>query len=313
MVNFILYIFSFIIIWLGAGYIVNSVEKVSKKLNISTFTVSFFILGVLTSAPEVAVGIGSLIENKPEIFIGNLIGGVIIIMFLIIPILSIFSKGISVSNSVSNNILLYILLFSLLPSFFLINASLKRVDGVLIILFYVILYLILRKKNNLLTKDSVKIMAKKEYSLFDLLLMIFGVGMVFISSNFIVNQTIAYSNLFNIPELYISLIVLSLGTNLPELSIAIRSIVSGKKDIAFGNYLGSIAANILIFGIITAIGGDISISNNNFFYTFFILFIGSIMFYFFSRSGKKISVKEGYLLLLVYIVFIIFEVSKIIN
>ena len=68
------YIFSFLLIWFVAGLIVTSVDRLAHKLNLSSFAVSFFLLGILTSVPEISVGINSLIDKKPEIFVGNLIG-----------------------------------------------------------------------------------------------------------------------------------------------------------------------------------------------------------------------------------------------
>jgi len=44
---------------------------------------------------------------------------------------------------------------------------------------------------------------------------------------------------------------LSVGTNLLELSITITSIWKKHKEVAFGDYLGSAAANTFLFGVLT--------------------------------------------------------------
>jgi len=52
--------------------------------------------------------------------------------------------------------------------------------------------------------------------------LVFAIGVVFFTCSFIVNQTIYFSNYFGVSSFIISLIFLSIGTNFPELSLAIR-------------------------------------------------------------------------------------------
>jgi len=116
-----------------------------------------------------------------------------------------------------------------------------------------------------------------------------------------------FSNTFNISAFYISLIVVSIGTNIPELSIAVRSAISGKKDIAMGDYLGSAAANTLVFGILILLsGGAVSIINN-FAITFVFIFGALSLFYLFFRTKSFISRGNGVLLLGMYILFVALE------
>ena len=101
--------------------------------------------------------------------------------------------------------------------------------------------------------------------------------------------------------------MLSLGTNLPELSIAIKSIVLGKKEVALGDYLGSAASNTLLFGIFTLLNGKrVDVSSYSF-RVLFITLLGLGTFYIFSRSKKDISKHEGKILLLIYILFILIQ------
>src|SRR4030042_5741949 len=96
------YFLSFFVIWYGAGLIISAVDKISKKSNISKFAVSFFILGLLTSTPELAVGINSIADHDPEIFVGNLLGGIIVIFLLIVPILAIMGNGIKLAHQLNS-------------------------------------------------------------------------------------------------------------------------------------------------------------------------------------------------------------------
>ncbi|MCS6956282.1 MAG: hypothetical protein NZM02_00335, partial [Patescibacteria group bacterium] len=82
----IIYIFCFFVLWYSAGKIVEIIEKVAKKIGFSSFGLSFFVLGILTSIPEFSVGVNSLIKKTPDIFVGNLIGASFYLFTIVIPI-----------------------------------------------------------------------------------------------------------------------------------------------------------------------------------------------------------------------------------
>src|SRR3990167_8364166 len=94
----LLYIASFVGIWIGAGLAIRAVEKISKNLNLSSFAVSFLILGAFTSISELSVGINSVLDKDPEIYVGNLIGASLVLFMLIIPLLAITSRAVHVNN-----------------------------------------------------------------------------------------------------------------------------------------------------------------------------------------------------------------------
>ncbi len=311
--NIFLYLLSFILIWFGAGLIVNSVDKYAKKLQISSFAVSFFILGFLTSTPEIAVGLNSIIEKDPEIYMGNLIGGVTIIFLFIIPVLAIFGNGITLSHQLNKKSLLLSLAVCAAPAFFISDKRVTVFEGLLLIFLYLVLFYVIEKKKGIIEHIENRFLKTDKQDLKYLAKIIIGVIIVFVTSRFIVDETIYFSKILQISPFIISLIMLSLGTNLPELSVGIRSLSLGKKDIAFGDYIGSAAANTAIFGVLTVINKSDVVIPNHFFQRFIFISAGLGLFYFFSRSKNTISRVEGFILFLVYILFLVMELGFILN
>ena len=133
-------------------------------------------------------------------------------------------------------------------------------------------------------------------------------GIIFVASNFIVNQTIEYGKILGVPVFVVSVVILAFGTNLPEISLAVRSIFLGKKEVALGDYLGSAAANTLIFGVLTLLNGARIHIENYSLRTLLINLFGLGVFYLFSQSKKEISKNEGKILLLIAFLFILLEV-----
>lgn len=300
---------SFITIWYGSGLIVSSVSKFTKKIKISSFAFSFLVLGLLTSIPEFAVGMTAVSENKPEIFIGNLIGGIPVLFLFIIPLLAIFGKGIALKNKIEPRTLFFSFIVMVLPAFFVIDKKVTNIEAVVMIGSYLALLYSIQRKKGILDSENSNILHRKSYSIMDILKILYGVGLVFVASHYIVDGTQFFAQQFNVSAFYISLILLSLGTNLPEFSLAIRSVVSGNKDVALGDYVGSGAANTLLFGFFTILINGNVLTVNHFLPAFILVSSGLSLFYFFARSKDMISQKEGAALLCVYIIFLILELS----
>lgn len=308
LLHVLLYIGSFLLIWLGSGLIVSSMDKFSRRLRISQFAISFVILGLLTSAPEFAVGLSSVSDNDPEIFVGNLLGGIPVIFLFVIPILAIFGNGINLKHEMTHKSILATLGVVLAPSLLVLDKTVSLPEGFILIIMYLTLVLFVQRKHGLFDIVNTNVLQTKAYSYKDIIKVLVGIGIVFATSNIILDQTLYFSSTFHISPFLISLLVLSLGTNLPELSLAIRSILLGKKDIAFGDYMGSAAANTFLFGILTVLSRGEFTTQSNFVVTFFFILVGLVLFYVFAMSKNKITRFEGGLLLLVYLAFVIVEI-----
>ena len=305
--NLLVSLGAFIAIWYGAGLIVSSAVSFSKRLHLSSFAFSFFILGLLTSTPEFGLGLTALSENNPEIFVGNLIGGVVVIFFFIIPLLAILGKGIKLHHELSNKNLILSFLVMLSPVFFLIDRQVTNLEAVVLIILYFVLFFFIQREHGIFDTENSHVLEIKYYSFKDILKVLLGVGIVFVASRIIVDNTLYFASFFHISPFYISLIILSLGTNLPELSLAIKSVISGTKDVAFGDYIGSAAVNTLFFGLFSLLHNGTVTTVDNFFTTFCLIAFGLGLFYFFSTSKHDISRQEGFLLLCLYVIFVLVE------
>jgi len=170
------------------------------------------------------------------------------------------------------------------------------------------LFYFIEKRKGLLEKVRDRLFDGTVEGPLDLGKIFLGGTIIFLSSKILVDKTIYFANIFNFSSFLISLLLLAVGTNLPELSIAIESILKKHKEVAFGDYLGSAAANTFLFGFLTLINGSFTVKNSHFFLTFVFFLFGLSLFYLFSRSKKDISRQEGIALFLVYWLFLVIEI-----
>ena len=305
--NLLIYIVSFVLIWFGAGLIISAASKFSRKLQLSPFIFSFAFLGILTSIPEFSVGMQAIADHDAEIFIGNLLGGIIVILLVVIPILAVFGNGISLKHEFDHKSLLLTVLLIALPSLFTLDRRVTNIEGLIMICAYIGLSYFVQKKNGILKDGNDQLLEIKTYSYKDIGKLIFGLGIVFVSGSLIVDQTVYFADFFGISTFYIGLIIIALGTDLPELALAIRSVIAGKKELAMGDYIGAAAFSTFLFGLFTILHNGEVITIDNFFVTFIFIAFALFLFYFFTNTKQYISRRNGLFMLGVYLIFIIVE------
>lgn len=306
--NIIAYFLCFFVIWYGAGLMIRSVNHFAHKLNLSSFAVSFFVLGLLTSIPEFFVGVSSIIDQTPEIFVGNLLGGILVLFLFIIPLLAIFGNGIVLDHQLDKKNLLFALTTAIAPSFLLADKKISFFEALFLIIIYCALIYTIEKRKTLLEKIQDQLFVKKNHIFYYFFNLVLGLIMVVFASKFLVDKTVYFSQLINISPFVVSVIILALGTNLPELSVAVRAVVGKEKGIAFGDYLGSAVANSFLIGILTLFNGGQVVIADHFIRPFIFTFIGLVLFFIFTRSRNDLSRQEGLVLLFGYIIFLISEI-----
>jgi cation:H+ antiporter len=309
LLNLFLFLAGCWILWKGSELVVNGVEKFSNNLKISSFATSFLILGILTSLTEMSVGINAILDKKPEVFVGNLIGASFVILLLIIPILAIFNGGIVLKTHLDSKNLFLFLVLIVSPSLIIIDGEVTRYDAMLPLLIYALFFYTFQKSEHIENINFTKLDNKTVTR--NLGRIVFGAILIYIASKVLVDNTIYFADLIGIPSFIISLIILSIGTNLPELTIAANSIRYHKPDVAFGDYIGSAATNVLLFSIFTMIYGPFSLERKGFNLAFLLIIFGYALFFLFARSKKRISGLEGLVLLMVYLAFLMIEISHI--
>mgnify|MGYP001561051353 CR=1 FL=1 len=310
LINLFLFAVGCVVLWFSSSLVVSGVERFSRSVRISSFVTSFLLLGVLTSLGEISVGINSILDKRPEIFVGDLIGGSFVIVTLIIPILAIFGRGLTLSQHLQPKKLSFFLVLVVAPPLLILDGFVSRYDGLLLILFYAVFFNLFQKSEKIWETVDLKKLEDGKTEI-NLAKIIAGAVLIFLASKILVDKTIYFADLLRIPSFLISILFLSIGTNLPEMVIAARAIKSNHKSIALGDYVGSAATNSLLFGVLILVHGPFEIATGVFNATLFILLLGYILFFSFAHSRKHLSLIQGVVLLLIYVLFLMIQTTEI--
>ncbi|MDD5041894.1 MAG: hypothetical protein PHX87_05890 [Candidatus Peribacteraceae bacterium] len=305
--------------WVVSGFIIGAIDRVARRYRKSRFSVAFFVLGILTSIGEISVAVNSTIEGVPPVSAGNLMGASIVIFFLIIPLLAICARSIDLGQTIRWSTLLFALCVVAAPSLATWDGVVLREEGLSLLLLYGILIIGIRRKQraveqimeDISTHVHRKLLSRKRATLYDSLCIVGGAVFIFVAGKMLVNESIYFTSLWGVPVSLAGLLVLSIGTNIPELILAVRSALSRHTDIAFGDYLGSAAANTMIFGLLPLVNGPFMLDRTEFVGSFFILIIGLTIFALFARTKNALSRSEGIALITLYGGFLLVQIASI--
>ncbi len=290
-----------------ADLLISSIKKIGRGFGVKIFFLGL-ILGLFTSFPELTISLNAFLNNVPSIFLGNLLGGIIVILGLILGASLILNRKITTDGKISR--FLPILIYITLPFLFGLDNNLNRIDGIILIAAYIFLLhrLYHQNKNN----ESETIRFSKKELLKQISLAVLGLVMLVAISNFIIRLTMILIGGFNISIFAIGAALFSIGTNLPEIIITVRSWKQHIKELSISTLIGSAIANPAIIGIF-ALAKPIYIRADLSYYllmTFTLVLLGFLLYFY--ETGKKLTRREGIFLVSIYFLFLVSQIVLLI-
>lgn len=304
--NILYFILSCVVLIVSGSLLVKSLSKIARFLRISEFSAAFIIMAIATSMPELFVGVSSAISKIPELSLGNVIGANILNLTLIAGIIILVGKEIKTTKKIGKDAYFMLIAIILVILLYMVNKSLSRIDGIILLGFFIInSYRILKKRKKYPKKIKNNQEQKKKF----LYLLIFLIALIglFISSNYAVKYASALAVDLNLPKLIIGLFLLSIATTLPELVFGVSAVKLKHKEMGIGDQIGTIVTNsTLILGIVSIIS-PIKVAFMPFIVSAIFMFIAGFIFVTFLITGRKFETLEGISLILIYVLFVIIE------
>lgn len=296
----VLLIALFFILGFAANRTVDALFNISKILRIKSFVMGFLILGMATSIPEFLIGLNAIATKNPFLSYGNLIGANIVLLTFITGLAALLNKKLFILRSFSKKEIYLASILIFLPVLLALDKQISQIDGLILIVSFVIYFLFVAfEKPHYEIEHKTKVKLKPNIFLF-----LLGLAIMIFASKYIVSAGSEIASFLKFSPLVLGILVFSLGTNLPEIILTLKSYRSVKKYLAFGDIVGSAAANTLIAGIIGFTQPFKIADYTSILITTLALFVSLGLFASFVISGKMISRREGVLLLIFYGLFI---------
>ncbi|MBL7054042.1 sodium:calcium antiporter [Patescibacteria group bacterium] len=286
--------------------IIKTMDYIAKYFHIPEFVIAFILAGIITSFPELFIGITSAINNTPVLGFSNVIGSNIADLTLILGLIIILARGIKYESRIISQNIIYTFILIIYPILLASDGLVSRIDGVGLLIIFILYNVILFFQSQDFSKTFSG--ARRKDLIKNIWILSISIIFIIISSSIIVKMSQILALKINASLFVVGLFLVAVATSLPELTLGIKLISEKRKEIIIGNILGSLAANsTAIIGII-AIISPIMIKTYKEFLSSVIFMIASyFIFVWFSKTDKGFTKKEGLILLLAYISFIIIQ------
>ncbi|MFH1592701.1 MAG: calcium/sodium antiporter [Candidatus Woesearchaeota archaeon] len=307
LVDFILFFIFAFVLARSSIWVIRSLGRISSFMRISEFTAGFVILALATTLPELFVGINAALNKAPALSLGNVIGSNIVNLTLVLGIAILVGRGILVESKIIRRDAFYMLLIASLPVLLMLDGRVSRFDG-FILLFAFLVYMLKMLKERKMFEKPVN--HYKPYGMFNSFgLFVISMILLIISSNFLVKFAVNISRDLNVAPILIGLFLVAIGTSLPELVLGIRGVLADHKDLVMGDIIGSVVVNSTLVLGVTALIFPIIANYTLFITSAFFMMVACLLFLAFVNTDTKLTIREGVILLMLYVGFIIVEIG----
>ena len=257
-----------VILCIGGYAIVSGGVALAKKLRISSMIIGLTVVAYGTSTPELAASILAALNSHTDLILGNIIGSNISNIGMVIGISAIFTP-LLISKITLNRWIPIMIGVSLLIIAMSYDGEISQIDGFILIAaligftLYTIKTVKKQKIKEKMTIENEPVEGEMFLSRYkiesypqSLFLIVIGIILLFLGGHFTVNGAVAIAESLGISQLIIGVVIVAIGTSLPELITSIIAIAKKQTDIGVGNIVGSNIYNILlILGVSSTIIG----------------------------------------------------------
>ena len=249
--EYLLLIIGFILIVKFSDILVDAACSVANNLKIPKIVIALTVMAFGTCAPEIAISFKSISAGNGSMALSNVVGSCIINVLMIIGLAAIISP-IKVKNDTINKEVPLLCLITLIFSILVLDSTLvssmpntiTRFDGIILLLLFMIFVFYLY---NIVKEHKNKNRSKPKYGMVkSIILVIISIFVVAKASDLIVDNAVIIANNLGVSHKIITMIIIVIGTSLPELTMTVRSAKKHEFDIALGNIIGTNIFNICI-------------------------------------------------------------------
>ncbi|MCD5396303.1 MAG: sodium:calcium antiporter [Candidatus Pacebacteria bacterium] len=314
MIEFVsIFILSCIVLAKSGQIVVKSLSNLAKILKWREFVVATILMALASSSPEIFVGITASLSDSPQLAVGNILGSNIILLTLVLGVGAIFTKKLELGEKTFKRGKFFACVFTILPLLLIFDGFFSRSDGVILIIGFLFYLKEVLREQRRFSKIFNKIAESpfEKFKLFfkELAIFVFSVCLLILSAEGIVFSSEKIALTSGLSLIIIGVLGIALGTSLPEIAFGIRAIKTGRKEMMLGGTLGSVIVNSgLALGIVGIISPFRIFHFSLYFNAILFSFLASLFFLIFASTKNQITRREGFFLLFIYLIFVIFEV-----
>lgn len=289
----------------SADFAINYATKLAESTRLPKYTIGFLIVAVISVLPEGLIAITSAFKGVPTLGLGTLYGGNVADLTLIFAlVIFLAGRAIKIESKIIENRFVHIAALAM-PIVLGLDGFYSRFDGLALILVGFVFFLYIFKSSKYTSEVE-----RHKFSWKNLALLIISLGLLIASAHFTVQYAVYFASAIKVSPILIGLLVISLGTTLPELLFALKAVRRHHDDMALGDILGTVIADATILIGLMVLIRPFSFNPLVAYVTGVFMVLAGVLSFYFMKTDKTLSRKEAFLLFLFYLIFVAAELLK---
>lgn len=307
--EFLLLIVGLVGLWLGTEATIHGAVGIAERLGVPEFVIGLAVLSVGSDLPELAIAISAAIENletgqTSDVVVGSALGSCLAQIGFVLGItgflhhLTLPGKAVYRHGTMLLGSLIFLALFA-------VDGYVTRTEGVALAFVYVI-YLIMLLTNGGNGNGDLDEHPKGTLVVFSAYLIV-GLAIVTGSAELTVSSATSLAERFGWEQSVIAILLIGLGSSLPELSISVVAAIKKKAHLSIGNLIGSNIFDTLVpIGVAATISGLV-FDQGMLLFEVPALFVVSALVLIFFKGKLGIRKRESGIILALYVAYAVYK------
>lgn len=257
--TYVLLLAGFVALVGGAEVLVRGASDIAVRFGLSPVVVGLTVVAFGTSAPELAVGVGSARRGQAGLAVGNVVGSNIANVLLVLGVAAAFGGGLVVAQKIVRIDVPLMVGASVVVLLLSLDERIGRFEGA-VLLVGIVAYVTWtvhkarREVTGVADEYSRRFADDDRTPLWlELTQVVGGVVALVVGARWLVSSASTIAASLGVSDLVIGLTVVAVGTSAPELATSLVAARRGERDIAVGNAVGSNIFNLLCVLGVTAL------------------------------------------------------------
>ena len=295
-----------VMLYFGSDWLVKGAKNLALRLGVAPFVVGLTVVAFGSSAPEMVTSVVS--ANTPAIILGNVLGSNIVNIGIAIALAAIVCPLAAKYDTMRMEVAMMIITSFAVFILAALNILSLWVGIGLIAALIVFLYVIYRAKKDNTEGQEAYTSDVEEGSTqgYPILIALIAVGLIllYFGARFFVDGAVELAHMIGISDLLVGLIIVAIGTSLPEICICLIAASRGENDLAVANIVGSNIFNACAVLGIGAVVAKIPVSESVLYFHIPVMILISLCMFAMIKWKNQISRPSAFVLLGIYVAYL---------
>ena len=307
-----------VILLLAGDALVKGAVNLSLRIGIPALIVSLTIVAFGTSAPELLISVNAVLDDKPGLALGNVIGSNTANILLVLGIPALLAT-MHTSECNSRKTFLQMIAASVLFIGLAFTGEFNHITGLILLasLFAMLTFAFLDAKAHRKAERAAAAEEEEEVEGADpdmpwwqiFVFLVLGLVGLPLGADLLVDNATIIAREFGISDTVIGLTLVAVGTSLPELATTVMAALRRQADVALGNVIGSNMFNLLAIIGVASMVAPIPVDPEFLRFDLWVMLGASILLIPFVFLRRDITRAWGMVLTLLYVVYLLIVLS----